>query len=259
MNWAARRKLLYVMGVLLFITLVSVFIIHRATSVEPTCFDGKENGGEKGIDCGGACYQYCPAELADPKVRWQKAFVIKPGIAHAVAYIEHSYPTAAARELNYSLKLYDEKNTLITEKFGTTFLGPMGRTAIVETLIPVGNVIPTRVQFSVLPPLTWEKIPVDFSTVIIKTEKTLLEPLSGSTRLTATIENESRISFKDLDIVAILYGQDDNAITISTSKLKGLSGLDSATLYFTWPFEMPEKVTRIEIIPRFNPFNASSL
>ncbi len=91
MNWAARRKLAYFMGVLLFVTATVGFIVYKATSVPPTCFDAKKNGNEVGVDCGGGCYQYCPSELADPKVRWQRAFIIKPGIAHAVAYIEHSY------------------------------------------------------------------------------------------------------------------------------------------------------------------------
>lgn len=259
MNWAQRRKLAYVMGVLLVLATALSFAVHQATKVEPTCYDKKQNQGEVGVDCGGPCTFYCANELQDPTVRWVRTFQIRPGIVHAVAYIEHDYPTAAARMMRYEFKIYDDQNTLIADRIGSTFLGPMGRTAIAETLIQTGNVTPARVLFSILPPLPWEKIPVSYSQIVIKTDRTLLEPLAGSTRVTATIENTSRVSFKDLDVVAILYDRDDNAVTASRAKLTSLVGLTSQNVIFTWPFEMPTPIARIEIIPRFNPFTSSPL
>lgn len=259
MNWAQRRRLAYMMGVLLVLAVALSLVVRQATKVAPTCYDSKQNQGEVGVDCGGPCTFYCQNELAEPKVRWQRAFMIRPGIVHAVAYIEHSYPTAAARQIRYNFKIYDDKNTLIGERNGSTFLGPMGRTAIVETLIQTGNVTPALVRFTILPPLPWEKIPVDFSQVVIKTDRTLLEPLADSTRLTATIENTSRYRFRDLDVVAILYDKDDNAMTVSESKLDMLDAQGTTTVVFTWPFAMPAGVGRIEIVPRFNPFAATLL
>lgn len=259
MNWAQRRKLTYAMGVILVIALALSFLVHKTIKVEATCFDGKKNQGEVGADCGGPCAFYCVNELADPKVRWSKTFTIRPGIIHAVAYIEHSYPNAAARSIRYSFKVYDDQNNLITERIGSTFLGPMGRTAIIETLIETGNVNPFRTIFTILPPLPWEKIPSSYSQVVIKTDKKLLENLEDSTRLTTTIENTSRISFRGMEIDAILYDKDDNAIAVSKSALASLPELGSKTVVFTWPFVMPETVARIEIIPRFNPFNSLAL
>ncbi len=264
MNWAQRRKLAYVMGVLLVLAGVLSLVVHQATKVEPTCYDKKQNQSEVGIDCGGPCTFYCQNELADPKVRWVRTFTIKPGIVHAVAYIEHSYPTAAARQIRYNFKIYDDKNTLIGERNGSTFLGPMGRTAIVETLIQTGNVVPAITRFTILPPLPWEKIPVDFSQVVIKTDRTLLETEGDTeknrlTRLTATIENTARYNFRDLEVAAILYDADDNAMTASQSHLATLPGEGIQTIVFTWPFFMPSPVARIEIIPRFNPFSATPL
>ncbi len=259
MDWAQRRKLTYVMGVVLVLAVGLSFVVHRALKVAPTCYDHKQNQGEVGVDCGGPCTFYCADELSDPKVRWVRTFTIRPGIVHAVAYIEHTYPTAAARSIRYSFKLYDENNTLIAERIGSTFLGPMGRTAIAETLIQTGNVTPVITRFSILPPLPWEKIPVSYSQVVIKTDRTLLEPFSEGTRLTATLENTSRVSFRDLDIVAILYDKDDNAVTASKTYLQSFPGQSVTTLVFTWPFAMSVPISRIEIIPRFNPFNSAPL
>ncbi len=259
MNWAQRRKLAYVMAVLLVLATALSFAVHQATKVAPTCYDKKQNQGEVGVDCGGPCTFYCAKELTDPTVRWVRTFTIRPGIVHAVAYIEHDYPTAAARTLRYQFKVYDDQNTLIADRIGSTFLGPMGKTAIAETLIQTGNVIPSRVLFTILPPLPWEKIPIVFSQVVIKTDRTLLEPFSGGTRLTATLENTSRITFQNVDVVAILYDKDDNAVTSSKAALATLPGLSSPIVIFTWPFDMPAPITRVEIIPRINPFTSMPL
>jgi hypothetical protein len=233
--------------------------VQKATKAAPTCYDHKQNQGEVGPDCGGPCTFYCANELADPKVRWVRTFAIRPGIVHAVAYIEHTYPTAAARIMRYNFKIYDDKNTVIAERTGSTFLGTMGRTAIAETLIQTGSAVPFRTIFTILPPLPWEKIPVSYSQIVIKSDKKFLESYEGGTRLTTTIENTSRTSFRDLDVVAILYDKDDNAVTSSKSYLRSLDALHSETVVFTWPFTMTVPIARIEIIPRFNPFASVSL
>lgn len=244
----------------MFFSLVGFLIFHKVTNVAPTCFDHKKNGDETNVDCGGGCLQYCPNELTDPKVRWVRSFEITPGVVHAIAYIEHSYPVASAKTVGYSFKLYDAKNVLITERTGTTYLGPMGRTAIVETLIPTGNIPVATTRFSFVDPIPWEKTDASFSQVVIKTDRTLLEKFSGGLRLTATLENKSRYSFTNMDVVAVLYDKNDNAITTSKILLPSLPAQSSQVVYFTWPLSIDATSVRtVEVLPRVNPFSATPL
>jgi hypothetical protein len=260
MTWAERRKLTYMGSIFIIVGGVAFLALRSVLSTPPTCFDGKRNGRESGIDCGGACTFYCKNELAEPKVRWVRTFQVTPGIVHAVAYIEHSYPTAAARKVDYQFKLYDQKNTLITERSGSTFLGPMGTSALVETLIPVGSAVPALTRFSFTTPVPWEKIPGQFSQVVIKTDRSLLEPYSGGTRLSVTVENTSHFAFENMELVAILYDKNDNAITASKVLVPTLGAATSKVVYFTWPFAIDrDSVVRTEVIPRFNPFTAKEL
>lgn len=260
MVWAQRRKLTYLGGLTLFFGLIAFFVYRHATSVPPTCFDQKKNGGEVGVDCGGGCLQYCPNELVNPKIRWVRSFEVTPGLVHAVAYIEHSYPTAAAREMQYQFKLYDDKNSIITERVGTTYLGPMGRTAIVETLIPVGNNKVATTRFSFLPPIPWEKVDPKFSQVVIKTDRSLLESFVGGTRLTVSLDNQSRYSFSNIDTVALLYDDRDNVITASKIVVPLIPALGKETIYFTWPTKFdPKTIRTIEVVPRFNVYSAKEL
>lgn len=260
MVWAQRRKLAYTTIVFIFFGMLVFLGYRKATNVPPTCFDNKKNGTETGVDCGGGCFQYCPNELPDPKVRWVRSFEVTPGIVQSVAYIEHSYPTAAAQTVRYQFKIYDEKNSIIAERSGSTYLGPMGRTAIVEPLIPTGNSKVATTRFSFLPPIPWQKTGGIFSQIVIKTDRLLLENYTGGTRLTATLENKSRYSFSNIDVVGLLYDKNDNVITASKILLPSLKGESSETVYFTWPQKIDtDSVRVIEVLPRINPFSARSL
>mgnify|MGYP001603118756 CR=1 FL=1 len=89
MNWAQRRKLIYILIVLAFFGAIAAAVIYKATNVPASCIDQKQNGDEKGVDCGGSCNTYCANELSDPVVQWVRVFPVTPGIVHAVAYIQH--------------------------------------------------------------------------------------------------------------------------------------------------------------------------
>jgi hypothetical protein len=259
MTWATHRKLMYTLCVMIVVGGIAFVAIRNAITVAPTCFDAKKNGTEKGVDCGGACMRYCPNELKDPKVRWVRTFPVTNKLVHAIAYIEHSNVGAAAREVHYTFRVYDAKNTLITERAGTTFIGPMGTSAVVETLLPMGNSTPVLTRFTITEPIVWEKVSKDLSSVVIKTDKSFIEPLDGTTRLSATLENKSRFGFTNMEAIAILYDEQGNAITTSKSLVPSLPALESKTVYFTWPFPVSKQVSRIEVISRFNPFTAESL
>lgn len=259
MTWSQRRKLTYVSAALVCIAVVAGSIVFRLTQTPPTCFDRKKNGIETGIDCGGACNFYCPNDLSIPKIRWVRVFTVAPGIVHAVAYIEHSNAQAAVEKVAYEFKIYDEKNDVITTKDGTTYIGSFGRTAIVEALIPVGNTVAKTARFSFTGPIRWQKIPSVFSQAVIKTDRQLMETFPNGTRLSVLLENQSNFSFRDMDVVAIIYDRDDNALAVSKSILPSLSAQEKKTVYFTWSERLKDRAARIEVIARINPFDSSRL
>lgn len=264
MNWAAQRKLTYMTIVLVVLGMIGFLLFRHFTNVEPTCYDVRKNGDEKGIDCGGKCSLYCANEVSAPKVRWVRSFKITNSVVHAVAYIEHSNATAAASSVGYTFKLYDTNNTVLAERKGSTFLGPIGRTAIVETLIPIGNVPVARTTITFDEPILWQRIPVALVTATIKSDRTMIEQYAYSdiqkgTRLSAVIENTSRYNYTNLDVVAVLFDTDDNVITATKALVPRFEAESMQTVTFTWPFSITVPVARTEIVTRFNPFTAESL
>jgi hypothetical protein len=260
MNWAQRRKLGYIAIIVAFFAIVAFIIFHKITDVAPTCFDHKQNEGEVGIDCGGPCSNYCANQLTDPVIEWVRVFPVTPGIVNAVAYIEHDYPTASAAKVGYDFKLYDANNNLLADRTGTTFLGPAGTSAIVETRIPIGNGVVSLARFSFDDPIAWTTVSSAFSQVVINTDQNTLTSFNDGqlgTRLTATLQNQSRYNFINLEAIAIFYDANGNAITASKVVVPTLSALESRIVYFTWPYAVTG-VARTEIITRFDPFTSTS-
>lgn len=262
MNWAQRRKLTYITIIVVCLALLGFLIIHKATAVVPSCFDNKKDGTETGIDCGGTCNTYCANELADPIIEWSRTFPVTPGISNAIAYIQHNHPLAIAENVQYVFKFYDANNVLLGTRTGTTFLGPAGDSAIVETLVPVDSSKVALVRFSFIDPIHWQKVSMAASQVVINTDRHNVETFAiGSqmnTRLTAVLQNQSRYTFTNMEVVAVFYDQNGNAITTSKILVPELDALQNKTVYFTWPYAI-NKDARVEIIPRFNPFSAQAL
>ncbi|MES2225030.1 MAG: hypothetical protein V4478_03525 [Patescibacteria group bacterium] len=257
MNWAQRRKLTYIALVVAFFGIIAFGIYYKVSSAPVSCTDNRKNGDEQGVDCGGSCNMYCPNQLANPVVQWVRAFPVTPGVVQAVAYIQHSNPTSAARAVNYEFKLYDENNNILATRTGTTYLGTAGNSAIVESLIQVSGTVSVA-RFAFTSPAIWQKVSPLFSQAVILTDRNSTERFDGNTRLTAILQNKSRLNFSNMEVVAIFYDKDGNAITASKAVLPSLPALQSSTAYFTWPYPV-NGIARTEIIPRFNPFTTEEL
>ena len=82
MSWAMRRRFIYGGSVLLVLTLVLGALFWDFLYSAPTCTDGKKNGDEKGIDCGGSCQILCTTDALTPVVIFAKVFNISGDICN---------------------------------------------------------------------------------------------------------------------------------------------------------------------------------
>ena len=67
-SWSKKRQIIYlalVVGFFIFVTTVFLFFLLYET---PTCFDGKQNQEEIGIDCGGPCVRLCVFQVEELSV-----------------------------------------------------------------------------------------------------------------------------------------------------------------------------------------------
>jgi hypothetical protein len=230
-------------------------IYQKFFNIPPTCFDGKQNQDERCIDGGGVCSRVCPMDAKTIVPRWSRVFHTAGDVWSVLAYVENQNTTAGVQKINYEFRVYDSDNVLAGEPVtGTTFIGPNERTAIFESPIKTGNRTPSSVFFKFTSVPDWMTTDKKYTVPQLDSANTDLTNVDKAPKLSADIVNNTLFDYKNVEVVAILYGSDGNAINASSTVIDSIPQQTSQKVYFTWPEKFDKPVTKIEIIPRLNPF-----
>ncbi len=249
-SWAKQRQLMYGSAVVLFFALViGVPVYLMFFNNAPTCSDGKKNGSETGIDCGGQCVVACARDvLPQPIVLWARPFVVAQGLNNLVAYIQNPNVNYVADPVEYLFRVYDKDNVLLGMRIGRIAIPPTKSFPIFEQAFDSGFQKPVKAYFEFTEPLVWKK----FSSV--KPEFDVIDKrlrnASSSPRLDATLINKTIDTYRNVEVVALVYDTDGNAIAASRTIVDVLYGNSEAPLVFTWPLGFKADTSKIEIIPK---------
>lgn len=252
LSWRAKQQFKYfsfVAGVALLILGAGFFFIFTRPG---TCSDGKQNNGELGIDCGGACPRLCPFEVSDVIVHWSRTFPAREGSYDAVAFLENPNFNAGVKKFSYALKLYDAKNILVGARMGSTFLNPGERFVIYEDGIRVegGAGIPQRAFFEADEEIYWESVaPLREKDIIVSETRFEAPHDGGLPRVTALFTNQSTSDFKDIEAVVLLLDAEGNARDVSKTIISRLDAGEAKSVVFLLSKSIREAPARIEIYP----------
>ncbi len=254
-KWSTQRKrrILIVLGIILLGILG--FVFFKITNKPPTCVDGKQNGQELGIDCGGGCQRICKSEVRNIVVWWERPFRVAKGVYNAVAYFENQNLESGIRKVDYEFRLYNKENILVTQpKLGTTFIEPNKRSAVFESGITTGDQEAYTAFFKILSVQDWERTDQSFSYTLFQVGEPVLSNQDTAPKLSAPVENKTFFNFTNIPVIAILYNREDNAIAASQTYIDTISQGQKTEVFYSWPEPFGDVVSRIEIIPRIDPF-----
>lgn len=242
-SWSTQRKLTYLGIFFAFVFLTVIVPIFFVFHKQPSCFDGKKNGDEKDVDCGGSCQLLCKADSLPPNVIWSRAFKVKDGVYSAVAYLENRNVTSEATAA-YIFKFYDKENTLLGSREGVTFIPRNKAFAVFESDIATDKV-PYRVSFDFKDKIVWRKSLADEPEITVINKS--LKGEDTKPRVDAAIENFSLDTIPRIEAVAIVYDSEDNAIAASRTFVDDLPKDQSTPITFTWPepFQTKEEICRV--------------
>lgn len=259
MTWALKRKITYVSIVSLFFLGFGALVSYPHLTKDPTCNDGKQNGDEIGVDCGGSCTLQCSFAVDKISIVWSRSFEVLPGRYNAVAYLENQNINTAAYKVKYKFRFADKDNLYIGKRDGEAYIPPAGKFAIFEPAIDLGNSVPVYTTFEFTEVPVWVNIPKEkIDQLKVSIANIELENEDTAPHLSAKITNESLFDINEINVVAILYDNLGNAISASRTYVDSLGGEVEAPLNFTWPQPFKSKVITKEIIPMYNIFNAKT-
>ncbi len=256
MDYSTRKRMGCIGIVVAVVAVIAGYFIYKTfLDTEPTCFDNKQNQDERCVDGGGVCSRVCAMDAKTIVPRWWRVFHTAGDVWSVLAYIENQNPTAGVQKINYEFRVYDSDNILAGEPItGSTFIGPNERTAIFESPVKTGNRIPTSVFFKFTSVPDWITTDKKYTIPQLGSANSDLTNVDKAPKLSADVVNNTLFDYKDVQVVAILYGDDGNAINASSTFVEFIPQQSVQKVYFTWPEKFDKPVTKIEIISRLNPF-----
>lgn len=216
-----------------------------------TCFDGQQNQGETAPDRSGPCVLLDERALIPHAVQWVRSFSVRDGTWSAVTYVENPNKFAGVVAAPYRFKLYDDRNVLVAEREGSSYIMPGSVTPIYEGGFDTGNRKVSRAHFEFSAPLVWERMR-DTSEMIKINGKSLLDAQTAP-RVIAIAENTAVTESRDVEFVAVVFDPGGNAIASSRTVVRLLAPEGKENLVFTWPEAFTSPVGRVDVIPRRAP------
>lgn len=250
--WEFKRKIIY--ALVTIVTLTTFFVLYfRSTFFpDPTCFDGKKNGFEVNVDCGGACDFMCKEDVKPLTVVWAKAVKASNTTYDLVALVTNTNIDNASHNIDYTFSLYDETGGLMQ-----TFKG--------STIAPLDGKFPLIIQN-----ISLQKSPKN---VLVSLQdgphyKVLESPTSPTVkildrryeaglipRVYATVANTKRIDIFNLPVRVLLFDINDNVYAVGQTFIESLPKEGVQEIIITWNGALLHPPTRIGVYPIFDPFD----
>lgn len=252
LHWATKRKTVYtITAVFILVLPISIFWAIRAYD-PATCFDGEQNQEEEGVDCGGPCDLFCAQGNDDLVVLWDRSIYLGGGEYNAVASVENNLNEAGIQKVQYLFTFYDQNGDLITKKIGSTFVNPGERFVIFEPRIKMGYRVPKTTFLKFQKEMEWVRTTEEPPKIIVEERK--MSDLDTRPRLEATLRNPLLVKIENIEVVAVVYGTDGNAIGVSGTFIETFPRTSTRKAYFTWPRPFDGEVSRVDIVPRVSVF-----
>jgi len=242
--WAFWRRTQYIGGFFVFLILISTGAYFGLIRQTATCFDGNQNGNERGIDCGGACTRVCALDVSAPRALWAKSSRVTDGQYNAVAYIENTNIGIGSPEVAYTISLYDSEG-LIVERTGTTVLPPDSVYPIFEGRINTGTRTPARTEIVLEDPGLWLPASVGREQFVVESRQLL--GVDTEPRLEAKITNNELTEARNVEIIATIFDTRQNPLTSSRTLVENFAPRTTETVVFTWPEPIAKTIRSCEV------------
>lgn len=206
----------------------------------PSCFDGKQDQGELGVDCGGPCAMTCTAGLQPVSVLSTNIFQSTPGHETFLAKIAGVNPGLAAQYFTFSFDLRDASGTVLESFPGSSFLYP----SEVKYLTLVNQ--PVTASVTANPTATWTlTIPSadtqwvsgsSFGAIPILTVQNVSTQIGSSTAIASgQLMNGDTATFNSIFIVAVFKDANGNPIGASQTEIDSIAPNQTKNFSVSYP------------------------
>jgi hypothetical protein len=254
-GWASQRKLVYGAGLLVALVLLFVYAFRNTLFPTATCFDGRQNAFESGIDCGGECSLRCFQDVIPLATIWARALRTSSTTYDLAALVSNKNIDNAPKQMGYVFKVYDRNGTQIKEVAGTTTVPIDGDFPIIEQSVTLQSE-PGNVHLVLESETSYYRVLEKPAAPTLRITDRRYE--SGAIpRVYATISNNKRVALRDIPVRVILYDVSGNAYAAGKTIIPFLDKEGKQEVVFTWDRAFGLDPTNIIVYPIFDPFLGS--
>lgn len=251
MDWQIRRKFLYGSAVIIALLALVIYFFRDTLFPAPTCFDGKQNGYEVGVDCGGICAPRCASEVQPLVVLWTRALKTSATTYDLVAMVSNKNIDNASHSIAYSFVVYDAQGRVMKEVRGNTIAPISGDFPVLEQSVILPQ-FPRNVTLQIQDDIHYKVNEKPTSpTLRIGNERYEAGTIP---RVYATVVNTKQITIRDLPVIVVLFDQNNNAYAVGKTLIPQLNKEEAKEVSFTWDFPLASSPLRIKVYPLFDPF-----
>jgi len=234
MDWRTKRRI--IIGCIIFcvvFVIVSIPTYLIFFTGQPTCFDGLQNGSERGVDCGGGCTIACNKDVIDPVVVSAESFKVTDNVFNTVAVIENKNIDVGARDVAYTLSIIDENGRIIDSDKGVFDLPKQSQVALFAGSMRTSNnpiSVTTKVQID---DVVWVTDAPTKKNIFVSLNA--VENEDDAPRVKGTVVNNELQQVRKLQVVAVVSDDEGNPIGVSSTVTDSLSPDAEREIFFAWP------------------------
>ncbi len=204
----------------------------------PICFDGIQNGKETGTDCGGKCIKACLV-IAPLQTSVVKVFKVSEEDYDVLAKVVNPNQEYGSGNAGFALNGLSSNFYVLPNQ--TKYLVLRSTDEIVGNQLNITNI-------------EWEKLNLFKSSDV---NFIVTDTFFKGSEFEAVVFNDSDFDFDTVDVVVILYGEQDNVIAVNKTNINTLLSRTGRYFKAIWP-EAVNGVVRTEVEVNTNLFKNSN-
>lgn len=235
MTVRTSKQILY--GTFYFVIWVGVFSFAYFYYIKPapSCFDGKLNQNEEGVDCGGVCAKICiPAGLQPLEVGRVLMFRHSPTNLTALFQVTNPNASRAAQSFKYIMRLYGMDGELTQSIRGSSFLYAREGKQILEPNISLASQSLGSIDVKIENVL-WATVSSFGGQPLLSLSGVKTVVGEGGAAVEGRILNEDTTPFSRITVIAVLYGMLGQVAGASQTFVENLSPNDSRVFSIVYP------------------------
>ncbi len=259
MDYRRRKQTIIVSVLAAFLILAGAGIYYFYFYQTASCFDGKQNQDEAGVDCGGVCVSCERLTAQNLKTNWVKIFPLENNRYDLAAEITNPNPNFGLSQLNYTFQLKDAAGQIFT-KSGNTFILPGQTKYIIEANFDAGRKI-ELISLS-LPSINkndWQELKPDYdprtvSLYIKDRQFQYLEGKAAVAQAAGVIKNDSDFDFDRVVVSVVLFDADKEAIGVNKTEAWTIPAGSERYFSVLWFEPLSVEVKSLDMLAETNLF-----